>query len=393
MSLPKALFTNTGVMLEDQVATARPAIRFRSNLATMTDNPTLEATEIDLRPIEEMFTGGSPTEYGYEENEIFVQPTGTINSFNPAGIATATHVVLHSDTKQITYLNGMEPPVAEQPRVRRFSISGNLTVVFRKENVSATASHRFAMGDPVIYASPGDSGLLIYSVHSQRWSVVLTALSDEPATVSLGGGTHTSFELTAEQERSSHWRLTSSGALLQGLKTPFSRTSALRVVRFTDEALIMNGYTLGLPPIYIDGVTHYNAYCRFVAGGHAIFVYDWWGHYWMVFPLSGFMRWDVEPLSSTALAFNSDSSNIWVGTATPTFTYSSAGTRINCKRRIFFPAGSITSLALSTDLDPTGTQAANFTGSGNAHVMIIEYEEFSSIRHCFTTVRRVTKLP
>lgn len=393
MSLPKALFTNTGVMLEDQVATARPAIRFRSNLATMTDNPTLEATEIDLRPIEEMFTGGSPTEYGYEESEIYVQPTGMNSNYNPAGWSLATHVVFHSATTQSAVFYGFEPPGADQPRMKRFSVSGGLTLILHSENVAAPDSSKIKMGDSLVFVGPGDSGLLMYSIHAQRWYVVITALTDVVANISLGGGTVTSYAITDAQARAGHIRVTSGGGSWHGMKEPQSRiaASAIKLLQFADTTLVANNVGGADRPILIDGYgTGENI--RFLPGGHALLMYEWWSSNWRLIPISNYMRWSANGVTATALTFNGDTNDIWGGTLTPSFTYSSSGTRTNCRRRIFFPAGSITSLALSTQLDPTGLQAANFTGSGNAHVMIVEYEELSAIRHCFTTVRRVTKL-
>lgn len=110
----------------------------------------------------------------------------------------------------------------------------------------------------------------------------------------------------------------------------------------------------------------------------------------IITPGSIMPRMTASNSSTTALTFSANQRLTWNGSATPTFTFSSGAAVDGATITIFFAALSLSSITLSSDLDPTGTVVYAFDSTSAAYRLTMQYLADGPSIVC--SLRKVTDL-
>lgn len=413
MSLTNGLFTDLLVMLENQVATRRPGLRIRSNYATISDNPGLETTDLDLRPIEALAAlggGGGGGGGSFAEVETVVSELGTLVDYNANNWGLATSVVFENPipSNQSVIISSLEAPAPGTPHVKRFAVTSSsgtsFTVRFYHESTGAAANRIWCPGEQNdVRVSDGDAGFLVYMTSLQRWHLVFSPRAEGAIAAFAITTSNQDIVLTSQDFRADVWEFTRATGWLTALTSPI--TSSRRGVPRARHAILRNSCfvqnmttdTIGVGQSKISIAGHaVGELWRPAAGGgdhHVLFIYNGASNTWDMKVLEDATHRTVPEgfITSGSIAFTGDRRDVWNGANAVNLTLDVGASTLTCERWLFLPA-TVTSLTLSTNLDPTGEQVFNFTGVGNSHWVIMSYVHLSNMRSVTTTVRRVTKL-
>lgn len=337
---------------------------------------------------------------GYTESEVVDAPTGTNDNYNPAGWADCTSLIVTSTTP--VTITGFAAPGSGKPYFRRISFvggAGSLTIAHMSSGSSA--GNKVECPNPFdaaltydVTLTKGSTAWITYNANNARWQLVSLSGRDRyqappmyfagTAVVGSGGWLGADNAVVAAAGPGPY--------VMQGAvaPTPGSRGS-VKLLRFAIAATVKHeDGTVGTAANRIN-VTSGGDWAASV-GDFAILSYDAAATRWVLHPLKTAAAPVPGTTSAQARTYATTVVQTWTGgSATPTFTYS-AGSAVNgAEETILFPASTLTSIAFSADIDPTGALAYAFDDSAAAYVF---HSKFIGAGPCIlATFRKVTDLP
>lgn len=343
--------------------------------------------------------GGGGGGGGYEEAEVVATGiTGTLDNYNPSGWADATCLVLEGNGT----INAFAAPGDGKPMFRRLLVTGTSSVIsIAHEAASSTAANR------VVCPSPYGSSLsrtitlfenmgawLVYNVNESRWQLVVDSITDRHAVFPLyiSG---TSLLGPGAWLATSSVQVAASGPgpyVIQGITAPAASQyvkSGVKLVQFSIVATIKHE-DVSAPATARFSVTSGADWVSAI-GDYALMTYEVGVQRWVLHPLKTAAAPNPGTTNATARTFASSVTQTWTsGSATPTFTFSTGSAVNGVEETIFFPASTLTTITLSSDLDPTGTVTYTFDDALAAYVLHMKY--LGTGPCIVSTMRKVTDL-
>jgi hypothetical protein len=363
--------------------------------AYITYSPSPGSQRWVIHPIKPPGAGGGG---GFTEAESTATVSGTNNDYSPSGWQDATSVILTG----VGTVTGFAAPNSGKPRFKRIVVVDNASAVtFSHMNTGSVSANRIEMPNPYSGGSlnfdtrlvTGCSMWIAYNTANARWQAMLPSPMDSyqaptfyvTGATSLGLGESRGYDnMVMEGFGAGPYVL--NGIIAPTSTTALSRTS-LKMVRF-NSAITITHEAGSIPSANRITLTGGASWLTAV-GDIAIMSYDATLARWIMHPCRSSASPAPGTTSATARTLSTTTVQTWTGSSSPVFTYSSGTARASTET-IFFPASSLASITLSSDLDPTGTVAYTFDDSLAAYVLQLQYFE---IGPCIVaTMRKVTDL-
>lgn len=342
--------------------------------------------------------GGGGGGGGFTESEVTDTVSTTLDNYNPTGWADCTSLVLTGTGT----INGFAAPGAGKPFFRRvIVVDASSVVTIAHQAASSSSANRVECPNTFdsslnydVVMTRGSSAWLAYNTAKARWQVITLSGRDRyqsvpmflSGTAVLGNGSWLG---------SDNVTLAAGGPgpyILQGLVAPMLNSGArgtVKLVRFAIAVTIRHeDGTVGTATSRINITT--GADWAAASGDFALLSYDLSLGRWVMHPLKTSATPIPGTTSTTARTFAANTTSVWNGSATPTITHT-AGSAVNGVEEVIqFPASTLTTLTLSSDLDPTGTVTYTFDDALASYLLHMKY--IGAGPCIVSTLRKVTDL-
>lgn len=344
-------------------------------------------------------SGGGGGGGGYTESEVSDTIAGTLDNYSPTGWADCTSLVL-TGTGTIT---GFAAPGAGKPLFRRIVVTGASAVTITHLGASSSVGNKVECPNPFdaalsydVTLTRGSSAWIVYNTASARWQLVSLAGRDryQSPPLYISGTAVVGISAWAGADNAVVTAAGPGPYVIQGLTAPSDTSGArgtLKLIRFAIACTIRHeDVTVGTAANRVRVTT--GADWTAAVDDLAILSYEMTLGRWVLHPLKPSSAPTPGTTNATARTFAANVMQVWTsGSATPTFTFSSGSAVNGVEEIIFFPASTLTSITLSSDLDPTGTVTYTFDDALSAYVLHMKY---LGVGPCIvSTMRKVTDLP